>query len=157
MGYRTGWSVLMDEDVRRAMHEVIDDHGFLSWLGVEVEVVEAGWVVLSLPYQEKLTNAIEGSYGSIHGGVTATLVDTASGFALRTTFADPLEPALTTTDLDVSYLRPAQSDLRVEASVIKAGGSMGFTEVTIVGTDDEGVEKPVVTGRTTYRLFRTTA
>lgn len=143
----------MDKEVREGVESVLDDHEFLSWLGVELDTIKEGWVEMSVPYDEKLTNAIEGSYGAIHGGVTATLVDTASGFALRTTFADPLSPALTTTDLDVTYLRPARSDLRVEANVVKAGGSMGFTEVTVYGIDD-GTEKVVATGTTTYRLFR---
>lgn len=144
---------MMDEAVTEAMEEVIENHGFLSWLGVELGTFEAGRVVLELPFDEKLTNVVQGSMGNIHGGVTATLVDTASGFALRTTFDDPRKPALTTTDLDINYLRPARSDLRVEADVVRAGASMGFTDVMVYGTHD-GQEKAVVKGSATYRLFR---
>jgi uncharacterized protein (TIGR00369 family) len=144
----------MDEDVTAAIQAVIDNHEFLSWLGVEVSEFEEGRAVLSMEHNEKLTNIVEGSRGTIHGGVTASLVDTASGFALRTTFADPTAPALTTTDLDVTYLRPARSNLTVEAEVVRAGESMGFTEVTVYGEAPDGEQKAVVTGSASYRLFR---
>ncbi|MXR52478.1 hotdog fold thioesterase [Halovenus sp. WSH3] len=144
----------MDEDVLDSVQAVIDDHDFLSWLGVEVTEFEEGRAVLSMPHDQKLTNIVEGSRGTIHGGVTASLVDTASGFALRTTFADPTAPALTTTDLDVTYLRPARSDLTVEAEVVRAGESMGFTDVTVFGETPGGERKAVVKGSASYRLFR---
>jgi uncharacterized protein (TIGR00369 family) len=144
----------MDEDVTDSVQAVIDDHEFLSWLGVEVSEFEEGRVVLSMPHNEKLTNVVKGSRGTIHGGVTASLVDTASGFALRTTFADPTAPALTTTDLDVTYLRPARSDLTVEAEVARAGESMGFTDVRVYGETPDGERKAVVKGSASYRLFR---
>jgi len=143
----------MDDAVTEDVQAVIDDHDFLSWLGVELGSFEEGRVVLELPFDEKLVNIVEGSKGTIHGGVTATLVDTASGFALRTTFENPTEPALTTTDLDINYLRPARSDLRVEAEVVRAGASMGFTDGMIYRTHN-GQEKAVVKGSATYRLFR---
>lgn len=145
---------MIDEETRARTREVIEDHEFMSWLGLELLDLETGRAVLSIPHDEKLTNITEGSRGTVHGGITATLVDTASGFALRTMFDDPLEPALTTTDLDVSYLRPARSDLRAEAEVVRAGDSMGFTEVTVYGTAPDGEQKAVVTGSASYRLFR---
>lgn len=144
----------MDEDVIESVQAVIDNHDFLSYLGVEVAEFEEGRAVLSMTHDEKLTNIVEGSRGTIHGGVTASLVDTASGFALRTTFADPTAPALTTTDLDVTYLRPARSDLTVEAEVVRAGESMGYTDVLVYGEAPSGEQKAVVKGSASYRLFR---
>ena len=144
----------MDEDVRNSVQAVIDDHDFLSWLGIEVAAFEEGRVELTMAHDEKLTNIVEGSRGTIHGGITASLVDTASGFALRTTFPDPTSPALTTTDLDVTYLRPARSDLTVEAEVVRAGESMGYTDVTVFGEAPDGERKAVVKGSASYRLFR---
>jgi len=144
----------MDEDLTGSMQAVIDEHEYLSWLGVEVSEFGDGRAVLSMRYDQKLTNTIEGSQGTIHGGVTASLVDTASGFALRTTFPDPTDPALTTTDLDVTYLRPARSDLTIEAEVLRAGESMGYTDVVVYGDAPDGERKAVVEGSASYRLFR---
>jgi uncharacterized protein (TIGR00369 family) len=133
-----------------ALEAALREHGLFAWLDLDVEVVEPGRVVLGLPFDEKFANLTS---GTVHGGVTATVIDTASGFALRSTFEDPAAARLTTTDLNVRYVRPARDDLRVEAEVVRAGGSMGVTESTVT-THHEGEEKVVATGGTSYRLFR---
>ncbi len=144
----------LDAVAEERLQSFIEQHGFLSWLGLTVESVERGRVVFTVPYDERLANPAPGSKGTLHGGVTATLVDTVSGFALRTTFENPAEARLTTTDLNVSYLRPARDDLRGTAEVVRAGGSMGVTRVTVESTAPSGEDKPVAVGRTSYRLFR---
>jgi len=133
-----------------AAARVIEDHGYLSWLGIVLEDLEPGRAVMTLPYREELTNW---ATGTIHGGVTATLVDTSSAFALRTVLEDPANTTLATTDLDTKYVRPATDDLHVEAEVVRAGTSTGVTRVTILSTGPDGETKEVATGATTYRLF----
>jgi uncharacterized protein (TIGR00369 family) len=138
----------MEGDLDTAgLESFIADHGYLSWLDLQLEFIERGRVKMSVPETEDLRNP--GPGGSIHGGIAATLIDTASGFALRTTFGDPTNARLATTDLDVSYLRPATGDLRVEAEVLRAGGRTGVTDVSV-----ESNGETVAVGRTTYRLFR---
>ncbi len=137
-----GWA----DAIERGLHE----HGLFEWLDLRIETIEPGRVVFELPFDGKFANP--GS-GSIHGGVTATAIDTASGFALRSTFDDPMAAQLTTTDLNVRYVRPARGDLRVEATVTRAGGSMGYTESEVT-TVHGGDRKTVATGGTSYRLFR---
>ena len=128
----------------------VDAHGYLSWLDVRVESLEEGRAVLAIDHDEEFENPVgNDGYDPIHGGIVATLIDTASAFALRSTFDDPSEAGLTTTDLNVSYLRPATGDLRAEAEVVRAGNTSGVTRVTVTGADGEAA-----VGRTTYRLFR---
>ncbi|MEF8806639.1 PaaI family thioesterase [Natronomonas sp.] len=144
----------MSEGAADGGNDVLDrelrEHGLFKWLNLDVEIVEPGHVVFELPFDDKFANIAS---GTVHGGVTATVIDTASGFALRSTFEHPDEAMLTTTDLNVRYVRPARNDLRVEAEVIRAGGSMGFTESEVTTVHD-GEEKVVATGGTSYRLFR---
>lgn len=140
----------MTEGLRDSLERSLREHGLFEWLDLRAEAIEPGRVVFGIPFDEKFANP--GS-GSIHGGVTATAIDTASGFALRSTFDDPVGARLTTTDLNVRYVRPAQGDLRVEAEVTRAGGSMGYTESEVT-TVHEGDRKTVATGGTSYRLFR---
>ena len=132
------------------LEAVLRSHGLFEWLDLDVESVEPGRVVFGLPFDEKFANLAS---GTVHGGVTATVIDTASGFALRSTFDDPAAARLTTTDLNVRYLRPARDDLRVTAEVVRAGGSMGVTESEVT-TRHEGERKVVAAGGTSYRLFR---
>ncbi|MDY7080840.1 MAG: PaaI family thioesterase, partial [Halobacteria archaeon] len=108
--------------------------------------------VVSVPHDTKIANPVENM--PIHGGVIATIVDTSSAMALRTTFDDPKKiGGLTTTDLDVSYVRPATDDVYAEAEVVRAGNSVGVTRVTVESTSPDGDKKEVAVGKTTYRLF----
>lgn len=139
---------------RDQLEAIVDQHGFFAWLDLDIETIEHGRVVLRVPYDEKFTNLVPGGEANVHGGVAATLIDSASGFALRSTFDEPEKATLTTTDLNVSYLRPATDDLTVEAEVVRAGGSMGVTDATVSSVAPDGEEKAVAVGRTSYRLFR---
>ncbi|MFD1512365.1 PaaI family thioesterase [Halomarina rubra] len=125
-----------------------ESHGLFGLLGVELVTAREGHAVLTLPFDDRFTNLAN---VSMHGGLTATLVDTASGFALRSVLGP--DARLTTTDMNVRYLRPATNDLRVEADVVRAGRSMGVTEARVTNEHD-GEEKTVATGGTSYRLFR---
>lgn len=137
-------------DRRAILDDTLREHGLFEWLDLELTVAEDGRAVFELPFDEKFANI---SSGSAHGGITATLIDTASAFALRSTFDDPLSVGLATTDLNVRYVRPARSDLTAEATVIRAGSSMGYTECDVT-TVHEGETKTVATGGTSYKLFR---
>jgi uncharacterized protein (TIGR00369 family) len=126
------------------------EHDLFRWLDVSIAAAEPGYAAFEVPFDGKFTNLTS---GAVHGGITATVIDSASGFALQTTFDDVGSVALTTTDLNVKYVRPARDDLLVEAEVVRAGESMGVTEAE-VSVEHEGERKTVATGGTTYRLFR---
>ena len=131
------------------LEAALRSHGLFEWLDLDVETVEPGRVVFGLPFDEKFANIAS---GTVHGGVTATVIDTASGFALRSTFEDPAGVRLTTTDLNVRYVRPARGDVRVAADVVRAGDSMGVTECEAT-TIHEGERTVVATGGTSYRII----
>ncbi len=139
------------------LQEYIDDHhDFLSWLGAGVDELAEGRMVMSIPYDEKLTNTQpDGSErrAEINGGVAATLVDTVGGLALRTTLDDPLEGGVATINLNVNYLERATDDLIATAEVVRSGRSVGVSEITVESETDTG-SKPVATGQGAYRLFR---
>jgi uncharacterized protein (TIGR00369 family) len=83
--------------------------------------------------------------GVLHGGVTATLIDTAMAFAVRTR----LEPtaATATIDLTVHYLRPLLSGKAIcTAKTVRAGKRI-FT-VSAEVENEEG--KLIATGLSTY-------
>ena len=83
--------------------------------------------------------------GVLHGGVTATLIDTAMAFAVRTHLADHEFTA--TIDLTVHYLRPHRSGTATcTAKVVRAGKRI-FT-VSADVENDEG--QLVATGLSTY-------
>jgi uncharacterized protein (TIGR00369 family) len=131
------------------LEDALAEHGLFAWLDLEIERVDPGHATFVLPFDEKFANV---SSGTVHGGITATVIDTASGFALRSTFDDPESVRLTTTDLNVRYVRPARDDVRVTADVVRAGDSMGVTRCEVT-TVHEGERKVVATGGTSCRLL----
>jgi acyl-coenzyme A thioesterase 13 len=81
------------------------------------------------------------SKDSLHGSVSATIVDWAGGMAIAST---GLEKTGLSTDIHVSYVSTARLGdvLTIEGSVSKVGRNMGFTTVTIY--KGEGENKTVV-------------
>jgi uncharacterized protein (TIGR00369 family) len=155
---------LPDEAAEFLRYAIEEEHGYLSWLGTEVDTVERGRIGLTIPFDEKLTNLA--SKPTIHGGVAATLIDTAGGLALRLAAEDPLAVDVATVSLNVNYLRRATGDLHATADVVRAGSTIGVSRVDVTSTvpehgdDDvdwgveEGEERLVATGQPSYRLFR---
>jgi uncharacterized protein (TIGR00369 family) len=139
-----------DHEVDPRVLEAVDRMELFRWLGIEVESVEPGRATFRVPFDEKLANV---SSGTLHGGIAATVIDTTSAFALRSTMDHPTDASLTTTDLNVRYVRPARSEITVTADVVRAGRTVGVTEAEVTARHG-GEEKVVATGGTTYRLFR---
>jgi uncharacterized protein (TIGR00369 family) len=132
-------------------HFLEHEHGFMSFLNMELVEIEADRTVIRVPFDEKLTNPTDPP--SMHGGVASTLIDTVGGLALRPHLSNPVEGSMATINLDVNYLQPATDDLVATAEPIRAGGTVGVSEVTVESeTPDDGVEA-VAVGQGAYRLF----
>ncbi len=143
---------LPDEAKALVQQRIEEEHGYLSWLNTRVETVESGRIVLTIPFDEKLTNS-DGQ--TIHGGVAATLVDTAGGLVQRTSFQNPLDGGVATVNLNVNYLLPAEGDLRATGEIVRAGGSVGVSEMRVLSnTDEQSDPVEVVAAQGSYRLFR---
>ncbi|MET8855631.1 PaaI family thioesterase [Streptomyces sp. NPDC004579] len=87
-------------------------------LGMTLEEVEHGRVVFSLVPGEEHYNPI----GSVHGGIYATLLDSAAGCAVQSVL--PHGTGYTSLDLNVKFLRPVTVDTgRVHAvgTVLNSG------------------------------------
>ncbi|WP_324273469.1 PaaI family thioesterase [Blastococcus brunescens] len=74
--------------------------GFAEQLGARAEVADDGSARMSFTVLEEHLNQA----GALHGGVLATLVDTAMGAAVRSAVDAGDVPA--TSQLTVTYLRP---------------------------------------------------
>ncbi len=135
-----------------------ENHEFLSWLGTSIDELDEGYMRMVVPYDRKLTNRRPDGGGEepleMHGGVAATLIDTAGGLALRTALDDPVSGGVATINLNVNYLRRATADLVAEAEVVRAGGSVGVSHVSVESEGPNGERRPVATGQGAYRLFR---
>jgi uncharacterized protein (TIGR00369 family) len=133
-----------------ANRRFLENHDHLRDLGIAIEEQSEGFVRLSLPFDDSLANP---GTGVMQGGVVATLIDHGGGAALRTTLDDPASTPHASTELNVSYVRPASGDLTAEASVVRAGASLAVVEVEVT-TEHESEETTVAVGRVSLHIDR---
>jgi uncharacterized protein (TIGR00369 family) len=102
-----------------------------TFLGAHLERVAPGEVDVSLQVETRHLNLA----GTLHGGLIATLADTATGLALRTTL-DAGTTSLTSS-LSVTFLRPGHpGKVTAMGRVVKRGTRFGYAEADV--EDGEG-------------------
>jgi uncharacterized protein (TIGR00369 family) len=119
----------------------------LQLLRPELEELGPDLCVMRLPYREELTN---GS-GTVHGGVLATLADTAVAFALSTNFDGKM--GFATADLTIHFLRRARGDVWARARILKKGRRVNIGEVDIVNERGESVARAMTSFLLTTSTF----
>ena len=103
--------------------------------------LKTGEATLHLTVRDELTQ----NQGVMHGGAVASLIDTASAFAVVT----QLEPdeRVTTTDLTIHYLRPIVSGrLSATARIVRGGRRLFVLSIEVINDQ----QKLVATAITTY-------
>lgn len=115
-------------------------------LGYDVTEAEAGRVVIAItPTGDHLNPA-----GTVHGGLTATLLDSCMGLAVQTTLEK--SEAQTTLEFKISLLRPITPEtglIRAEGVVLSRGRRIGTAEGRV--TDSDG--RLLAHGTTTCLIF----
>lgn len=119
----------------------------LQWLRPELLELELDYCVLGLKYRAEVTNGSS----TMHGGVLATLADTAVAFALSTNFDGKM--GFATTDLTIHFLRRARTDVRAHARILKKGRRVTVGEVDIVDADGHPVARALTTFLLTTSSF----
>lgn len=101
-------------------------------LGMQLDEVEPGRTVFSMLSEEMHENPM----GTMHGGIVATLVDTAMGCALSSQL--PADAGFTTLELKTNFVRAitqATGRIYAEGSVLHSGGRIATTEARVHGAD----------------------
>jgi uncharacterized protein (TIGR00369 family) len=115
-------------------------------LGYDVAEAERGRVVVTLvPTGEHLNPA-----GTVHGGLTATLLDSCMGLAIQSTLDK--EVSQTTLEIKVSLIRPITpqtGEIRAEGKVLNSGRRVGTAEGRVM--DRQG--RLLAHGTTTCLIF----
>jgi uncharacterized protein (TIGR00369 family) len=106
--------------------------GYAERLGARIEAADDGEARLGFEALDEHLNPA----GTLHGGVLATLVDTAMGQAVRSATGDDDVPA--TSQLTVTYLRPGKpGPLSVTARVRTKGEHLTVCEADVTQDDRE--------------------
>lgn len=113
---------------------------FSRLIGMELVDLHLDEAVIKIEMRDDLRQPS----GVLHGGVTATLIDTAMAFAVRTRLA--LDEATATIDLTVHYLRPhITGTFTCTARVVRAGKRIFTVAADVVNEDGKHIATAVST------------
>ena len=125
----------------RRIQKAVETVPFAQLLGIELDAIERGTATLGLSIRRELTQ----NHGVVHGGAIASLIDTATAFAIISLLA-PREK-VTTVDLTISYLRPLTAGrVTTVAKVLRAGRRLFVVSAEV--RDNDG--KLAATALSTY-------
>ncbi|MBK8303034.1 MAG: PaaI family thioesterase [Chloracidobacterium sp.] len=114
---------------------------FSKLIGMKLVKLEVDEAQISIDMRDDLRQPS----GVLHGGVTATLIDTAMAFAVRTRLG--IDEATATIDLTIHYLRPHITGVfTCTAKVVRAGKRIFTVSADVHGEDG----KLIATGLSTY-------
>ena len=131
----------LNEALVARIHEAFASVPYAKFLGLELGEMKPGEASLHLEVRDELRQ----NRGVVHGGAVASLIDTASAFAVVT----QLEPneRVTTTDLTIHYLRPVTAGrLTATARTVRAGRRLFVLSVQVM----DNQQKLIATAVTTY-------
>ena len=131
----------LTEERKRSAIERFNALPFARLIGMRLTDIRPNEAVIEVHARRDLLQP----NGVLHGGVTATLIDTAMAFAVRTYLTDA-EPTATI-DLTVHYLRPIADGKAICTARVVRPGKRIFT-VSAEVHNDEG--KLIATGISTY-------
>src|SRR6478609_9486821 len=128
-----------DPDFAARVRASFDRQGAMKTIGATLAAVEAGLVVIELPWAPTLTQ----QHGFLHAGMVATALDSACGYAGSSLM--PSDAAVLTIEYKINLLAPAQgARFRMEGLVIKPGRTITVAEGKAFAID-EGKEKLIAT------------
>lgn len=131
----TGFEPL-NADFEARTRESFARQGIMATLGAELTRVEPGLVEIVLPFRPALSQ----QHGFFHAGVTATIGDSAGGYAAFTLF--PADATVLTVEYKINLLAPGDGErLRALATVFKSGRTLTVCDVA-VHVEKNGRERP---------------
>jgi uncharacterized protein (TIGR00369 family) len=111
-----------------------------SFLGARLGRVEPGAVEVELNVRPNHLNL----FGTLHGGLIATLADTATGLAMLTSLDDGMTHV--TTSLSVTFLASGRAGVvTARARVVKRGRRFGYAEADVVDAEGELLARAAAT------------
>ena len=117
--------------VAQIMNEMVPLHRFL---GLRVEEAREGYARCVVPFRDEFIG--DPTRPALHGGIAATLADTAGGIAVWTA-VQAADSRVSTLDLRVDYLaRGRPEDLVAEATLLRVGSKHGVADIKLYHPSD---------------------
>lgn len=128
-------------EIENLAKEVFREVPYIKLLGLELLELRDGEAVVRLEVKDHHRQP----YGLLHGGATASAIDTATAFAIIAHLGGKEQAA--TVDLTVHYLRPViEGEIICTAKIVKAGRSLLTVSADVVNSEG----KLIATALSTY-------
>ena len=115
----------------RVQHS-FDRQQAMATLGATLASVEAGKVIINMPYSEALTQ----QHGFIHAGIISTILDSACGYAAFSLM--PKNAAVLTIEYKINLLSPAKGEwFEATGMVKKPGRNVTVADGEVYGHDGD--------------------
>lgn len=133
----------VDDTVATRIRDSFVRQGLMTHLGAELAEIAVGQVKLRLPFRAELTQ----HHGFFHAGSTASIADTAGGYAAMTMFA--ADRSVLTVEFKLNLINPARGAwLEAAGRVIKPGRTLTICQLDVWGVT-KGARTHVATGMQT--------
>lgn len=127
----------MNEDLQL---EMAKDAPYYQYIGMEIVELSHGFAKLVMDFKGDLTH----TFGYFHGGVIASLADSAGFNAVMTSLNDN-EQAVTL-EMKINFLLPAKdTGLYAEGRMVHRGKKTAVSDVEVKNDDGRLVAKAIVT------------
>ncbi|TXJ47023.1 PaaI family thioesterase [Brachyspira pilosicoli] len=126
----------MQEKIYKRLSNIFYNQDFLNFIGCKLEEADEGKVVISLENRKEFTQTL----GFMHGGMVASLLDTASGFAAFSVIDE--KNHVVTSELKINYLLPVVcKKLKCVGKVLKAGRTIIVVEANLFDEENKILAK----------------
>src|SRR5262245_39926244 len=105
----------------------------MSHIGAALAAVAPGYVEITLPFRDELTQ----QKGFVHGGILGMIADSACGYAAFSLM--PAGGSLVTVEYKMNILAPAQSSLVARGTVVRAGRTLTVARGEVYAQDGKHV------------------
>lgn len=127
----------------RRVRESFSRQGLMEYLGAELVAVRAGECEIRARYRQELTQ----QHGYFHAGVTASIADSASGYAAYSLM--PADYSVLTVEYKINLVAPAAGDLLIaRARVVRSGKTLKICAADVFAVKD-GAENLCATSLST--------
>jgi uncharacterized protein (TIGR00369 family) len=110
-------------------------------MGLNVVTAAAGEIRLASPWRDEYISNPHHRFA--HGGILATLLDTAGAYAVATLLGRPPR----TVDMRVDFLQPGfETDMTVEAKVLNFGRTLATADASVINAEG----RMLATGRMVF-------
>ncbi len=114
------------ESAEKILHGEAAPPPIARLLGFVLKAIEPGRAVFEMEVDARHHNPM----GTLHGGIYCDLADAAMGHAYAATLGGA--ETFTTVELKINFFRPVRAGtLTAEATIVKAGSTLGYVECDI--------------------------